>query len=112
MPPPPRPQVNLDALAAIFDRVLAHPVARIAAELLPDAAAAVQEAREDLPALASGLEARAVAGARRAAAELETEIVGGMGEWIRETIRAGRGQRPVRRLKAKTANRRAGKKKR
>lgn len=109
MPPSPRPQVNLDGLAAIFDRVLEHPVAKIAAELLPDTADAVHQARDNLPALASGIEARAVAGARKAAADLEAEIVGGVGDWIRETIRAGKGEAPARRLRAKSANRKANK---
>jgi hypothetical protein len=101
VPPPTRPQVNLDPLAAVFDRVLSHPVAQIARELLPDTARAVDEARANLPALASGIEARAISGARQAAADLEGEIVGGLGDWIRDTIRAGRGEAPVRRLKAR-----------
>jgi hypothetical protein len=105
-----RPKVNLDPVAAVFDRVLAHPIAAIAKELLPQAHGALQDARDNLPALASGLEARAVDEVKAHARELEAEVLGGLTRWVQETIRAGKGQRAPRRLAAKNAARKGRKK--
>jgi hypothetical protein len=108
-----RPTVNLDGVAAIFDRVLEHPLAQVAAELLPITHGTVRLVRENLPAVASGLEARGIGAMRQEARALEAEIVAGVSRWVQDTIRAGRGEAPVRRLGPKKAARRAkGKKKR
>jgi hypothetical protein len=109
--PTPRPQVNLDAIAAVLDRVLAHPLAGVAAELLPEAHGTLRAVRDNLPAFASGIEARAAAEVKAEARALEAEIVGGLARWVRETIRAGRGERAPRALKMKNAARKAGKRK-
>jgi hypothetical protein len=95
-----RPRVDLSKIDAVLRRVLEHPVAAVVEELLPETMGAVREAASDLPALASGLEARAVAEVSRASRELEGEIVDGMTQWVRETIRAGRGQAKPKALRA------------
>jgi len=59
-----RPTVNLDALGALLDRALAHPLAQAAAEAAPATMAQIRAIRADLPAAASALEARAVEAAR------------------------------------------------
>jgi hypothetical protein len=106
---PDRPKVNLDPVAAVLDRVLEHPLAQVAAALLPQSHGALRAVRDNLPALASGLEARAVDHVKSEAAALERELVGGMTRWVQDTIRAGRGERPVRRLQTKKAARKATK---
>ena len=95
-----RPQVNLDAVAAVFDRVLEHPLAAVAAELLPEAHGALRAARADLPALASGIEARAVDHVKGEVRALEQELVGGVTRWIQDTLRKGRGAPAPKRLTA------------
>ena len=95
-----RPTVNLDAVAAIFDRVLTHPLAQVAAELLPQTHGAVRMARDHLPEIASGLEARAVDTVKSEARALEAELVGGLTRWMQDTLRKGRGQPAPKRLRA------------
>jgi hypothetical protein len=97
----PRPQVNLDAVAAILDRVLEHPLAAVAAELLPQTHGVVRTARAHLPEIASGLEARAVDHVKAEARALEAEIVGGMTRWLQDTLRKGRGQPAPKRPRAR-----------
>ena len=96
----PRPQVNLDPIAEVLDRVLAHPAARLAAELLPETHGAVRAVRDNLPAIASGIEARAVDHVRSEARTLERELTGAITRWVHETIAKGKGQRAPRRLRA------------
>ncbi len=100
MPDAKRPQVNLDAVAGVLDRVLDHPVARIANELLPETMGAVRAIRGDLPAMASGIESRAIQELRAGARELERELVGSISSWVQETIRNGRGESRPKRLRA------------
>jgi hypothetical protein len=61
--------------------------------------------RDNLPAVASGIEARAVGTIKDEARALEAEIVRGMSRWVQDTIRAGRGEAPLRRLGPKKAAR-------
>jgi hypothetical protein len=96
-----RPTVNLDAVAAILDRVLEHPLAAVAAELLPQTHGAVRMARGHLPEIASGLEARAVDTVKSEARALEAELVGGLTRWMQETLRKGRGEAAPKRLRAR-----------
>jgi hypothetical protein len=51
--------VNLDALGALFDRVLAHPIAGVVQAAAPELHAALVEAREDLTGVAANLVGRA-----------------------------------------------------
>jgi hypothetical protein len=87
-----RTAVDLSAVDAVLRRVLAHPIARVAETLLPQTMGAVRAVADDLPAAASGLEARAIEHASEAARELEDELISSATEWVRETIRKGKGQ--------------------
>lgn len=88
-----RPRVNLDSIAAVLDRVIEHPLAAVAAELLPQTHRAIRDARDNLPELASGLEAKVFDHVRREARELEREILGGVGRWVQDAIRTRRSPR-------------------
>lgn len=86
----PRPVVNLDPIANAIDRVLDHPAAAVAGELLPQTVGALRKVRANLPAVASGLEARAVAHLRTEAAAIEQELLDGAQAWISEAIAGAR----------------------
>jgi hypothetical protein len=95
-----RPRVNLQGVDAVLQRLLAHPMASVAEELLPQTWGALRAAAADLPAMASGLEARALEHGAAAARELEAELVGSLTRWVQETIRKGRGMPKPKMLRA------------
>jgi hypothetical protein len=95
-----RPRVDLTAVDAVLQRVLSHPVAAVADELLPRTMGSLRAVASDLPAVASGLEARAIEHVSTAARELEGELVAGLTSWVRETIRKGRGEAKPKMLRA------------
>lgn len=105
-----RPEVDLSAVDAVLRRVLAHPISRVAETLLPRTMGAVRAVADDLPAAASGLEARAIEHASQAAHELEDELVSSATEWVRETIRKGKGQARPKVLRAAAPRRQAARK--
>jgi hypothetical protein len=105
-----RPRVDLTGLDAVLQRLLSHPIAAVCDELLPQTMGAVRLVARDLPAAASGLEARALDQARAGARELEEELVGAATRWVKDTIRKGKGEAPVRRLRAPRAAARTAKK--
>ena len=89
-----RPRVNLDPIARLLDEALEHPVARAVDAIDPTALAGVRQLRANLPEVAAGVEAEAVAQLR---AELE-----GIGRGMLDFVRASlaRAARPRKRLPA------------
>lgn len=66
-----RPIVNVDALGALLDRVLAHPFAGLVEQVLPQSVARVREARADLPAALGMLQERSL---QRVGTELDAIV--------------------------------------
>jgi hypothetical protein len=98
-----RPEVNLDGVARVLDAALDHPATAIAGQYFPETVARMRQIRENLPELASGVEARALQSledeAKGLARDLERELLGGLGKFIDATLRK-HGRAPPKRLKA------------
>jgi hypothetical protein len=92
-----RPQVRLDALAHALDRVLDHPAAAVLGELFPVAGRSVRRLRDNLPEVASGLEARAIEHMKSEAAALERDAL----EWLRGLAKPKRRRAAPKRMKGK-----------
>jgi hypothetical protein len=99
-----RPTVNLDKVASFLDGLLDHPLAQLAGEFAPITVGAIRTVRENLPEVASGLEARAVDRVKVEAHALEREVLGSLQRFLAGTVKKGRGPRP-KRLKAKKGRR-------
>lgn len=97
-----RPQVSLDPIARVLDRLLEHPAARVASEFLPETAALVRGVRDQLPALASELEHEAIEHVTREARELERELLAGARRFLQKAAaRQKPKKRPPKRLKGR-----------
>lgn len=94
----PRPTVNLDAVGNAVDRALEHPIGRAVAQLFPEAAAKARAVRENLPEVASGLEARAVDVVKGELGELERGMIEGLENLL---LLRPRRRRSAKRSKAK-----------
>jgi hypothetical protein len=85
-----RPTVNLDAVAGVLDRVLAHPATEKLGALMPETVERVRFVRENLPAVCSGLEARGVEIVRAELVALELDVFGQLDKIIHGAMRAGK----------------------
>jgi hypothetical protein len=66
-----RPTVNVDALGALIDRALAHPLARVLEDVAPRSMAQVRAARGNLPEALGRLQAHALS---RVGSELDAAL--------------------------------------
>jgi hypothetical protein len=88
--PSERPTVNLDAVAGVLDRVLAHPTTQAAGQFMPETVRRLKKVRENLPEFASGVEAHVLERVKQEAANLEYELLGELGRFIDGAFRAAR----------------------
>ncbi len=107
MPDRKLPTVNLDAVGALLDRALQHPIAALAGELAPDAMARIREIRDNLPDVAAGVQVRALEEVSREAVRLTRDVrraedraARALGSFLDEMLTAsGKRTPPARRLK-------------
>ncbi len=71
--------VNLDPIAEALDKALAHPLARAVEATLPGATARVRAVRENLPEVASELEAR---GLEHVGKSLDRALTRAIDSWL------------------------------
>ena len=98
-----RPRVNLDPIARLLDEALEHPVARAVETIDPTALAGVRQLRANLPEVAAGVEAEAIA-------QLRGELQG-IGQGMLDFVRASLERAATKRKRLPAPKRKARKRK-
>lgn len=93
-----RPRVSLDPIAAMLDRALEHPLARILEHIAPDVVEGARTVRANLPEVAAGIEAEMVEQAAAGAEDIAGDVGRALRRRVDRLIRKGSPARPPRRL--------------